>query len=71
MEKGKEVARVLNKTKQKLANHMQKKMRSHELTITQSILVSHVCRKGEMKISELGKILGLSNSTVSGLVDRL
>ncbi|MFL0195247.1 MarR family winged helix-turn-helix transcriptional regulator [Clostridium sp. WILCCON 0269] len=41
------------------------------LTGTQGMLIGILHRHGEMKISDLGKKMGLSNSTISGIVDRL
>lgn len=52
-----------------------KKMHAHfkelELTAPQGMLMFTVHSKGSMKISEISKLMGLSNSTVSGIVDRL
>jgi len=52
-----------------------KKIHAHfkdlELTAPQGMLMFTVHSKGSMKISEISKIMGLSNSTVSGIVDRL
>jgi len=41
------------------------------LTVPQGILIGALLCDGEMKISDLSEKLGLSNSTVSGIVDRL
>lgn len=41
------------------------------LTAPQGMLIEILRRYGEMKISDLSKKMGLSNSTVSGIVDRL
>lgn len=41
------------------------------LTGPQGMLVGILTHKGKMKISDLSEKLGLSNSTVSGIVDRL
>lgn len=41
------------------------------LTGPQAMLVGSIAHHGEMKISELSEKMGLSNSTVSGIVDRL
>jgi len=52
-----------------------RKMHSHfknmDLTAPQGMLLFTVHHKGAMKISEISKVMGLSNSTVSGIVDRL
>ena len=41
------------------------------LTGPQAMLVGIIAHYGEMKISDLSEKMGLSNSTVSGIVDRL
>lgn len=41
------------------------------LTGPQGMLIGTLFHHGEMKISELSEKLGLSNSTVSGIIDRL
>lgn len=41
------------------------------ITMPQRMVVGMLFRHQELKISELSKKLGLSNSTVSGIVDRL
>ncbi|QAA30212.1 MarR family winged helix-turn-helix transcriptional regulator [Clostridium manihotivorum] len=41
------------------------------LTHSQGMLVGVLCHSGEMKVSDLSEKLGLSNSTVSGIIDRL
>jgi MarR family transcriptional regulator, organic hydroperoxide resistance regulator len=45
-------------------------MRIH-ITGPQGMLMGILAKQGEMKISDLSNELGLSNSTVSGIVDRL
>ncbi|HOQ02087.1 MAG TPA: MarR family transcriptional regulator [Acetivibrio clariflavus] len=42
-----------------------------KLTGPQAMLVGIIAHYGEMKISDLSEKMGLSNSTVSGIVDRL
>lgn len=41
------------------------------LTHSQGMLIGVLCHSGEMKVSDLSEKLGLSNSTVSGIIDRL
>ena len=55
---------------------MIKKSISSKISYTQRLAYERfrykiLCRYGEMKISDLSKKMGLSNSTVSGIVDRL
>ncbi|SHF22559.1 transcriptional regulator, MarR family [Caldanaerobius fijiensis DSM 17918] len=42
-----------------------------DITGPQGILMGILTHYGEMKISDISKKLGLSNSTVSGIIDRL
>lgn len=42
-----------------------------KITIPQSLVISALMKHGKMKISELSERIYLSNSTVSGIVDRL
>lgn len=44
---------------------------SLELTAPQGMLLGHLCRYGRMKVSDLSQKMGLTNSTVSGIIDRL
>lgn len=41
------------------------------LTGSQGMVVGTLAHNGEMKISDISKKMGLSNSTVSGIIDRL
>lgn len=58
---------ILFSFKKSMAN----KFNPFNLTGTQGMLVGILHRHGQMKISDLSKKIGLSNSTVSGIVDRL
>lgn len=40
-------------------------------TIPQTMIIYNLAHNGKMKISELSEKMGLTNSTVSGIVDRL
>lgn len=59
----------------KVMNNLRHRMSSHfkEMNFTgpQGSLIGTLSRYGEMKISDLSEMLELSNSTVSGIVDRL
>ncbi|GFZ34530.1 MarR family transcriptional regulator [Clostridium zeae] len=53
--------------KKSMGNHFEEM----GLTQSQGMLIGVLCHQGEMKISDLSEKLGLSNSTVSGIIDRL
>ena len=56
-------------------HNMKSKMHDHfkemELTAPQGMLLFMVSKHGMLKITEISEKMGLSNSTVSGIVDRL
>jgi MarR family transcriptional regulator, organic hydroperoxide resistance regulator len=58
---------VMGKIKHRMGNHF----KEMNLTRPQGILLGTLAHQGEMKVSELSESLGLSNSTVSGILDRL
>ncbi|MBK1809670.1 MarR family transcriptional regulator [Clostridium sp. YIM B02505] len=53
--------------KRSMGNHFEEM----GLTQSQGMLIGVLCHQGDMKISDLSEKLGLSNSTVSGIIDRL
>lgn len=58
---------VMGKIKHKMQGHF----KEMNLTGPQGMLMGTLAHHGEMKVSELSEKLGLSNSTVSGILDRL
>ena len=50
---------------------MDNQFRDIDLTVSQGILLSILGHEGKMRIGDLSKKMGLSNSTVSGIIDRL
>lgn len=42
-----------------------------DITAPQGMLLGQLIRHGKMKVSDLSQKMGLSNSTVSGIIDRL
>jgi MarR family transcriptional regulator, organic hydroperoxide resistance regulator len=66
-----ETAKLLGEVNIKMRNYMRKSMHHKDLPVAQAIVMGQIYHGKGMKISDLGKILGLSNSTVSGIVDRL
>lgn len=68
---GVKVVRVLKKLKNIIKKNMGHCFKKLNLTGPQGMLVGTLAHHGEMKISDLSDMLGLSNSTVSGIIDRL
>lgn len=66
-----EVARLFKEIMSLFRQHMGKCFEDIGLTMPQSMVIGILSRCGKMKISELSDELGLSNSTVSGIIDRL
>ena len=54
-----------------LKQNAEKEFKKVNLTEPQGMLIRCLAHNGDMKISDLSKRLDLSNSTVSGIVDRL
>ena len=59
--------KVQMELKSRIGNHF----KSMDLTAPQGMLVYILNQQGPLKITELSDKMGLSNSTVSGIVDRL
>lgn len=59
--------KVMDKIKHEMGNHFKER----NLTWPQGMLMGTLAHHGEMKVSDLSEKLGLSNSTVSGILDRL
>lgn len=70
-EYGVEVARLVKELVHLLKAKLSKVFEGTGLTPTQGMVVGHLHRLGKLKVSELGALLGLSNSTISGILDRL
>ncbi|MBN2853157.1 MAG: MarR family transcriptional regulator [Clostridia bacterium] len=54
-----------------IMNRFRTEFESMDLTGPQGMLIGTLFHKKQLKISELSKMMSLSNSTVSGIVDRL
>jgi DNA-binding MarR family transcriptional regulator len=63
--------RLIKQVMGSLKQSMSKQFEDMNITGPQGMLVGTLIHFGEMKISDLSEKLGLSNSTVSGIVDRL
>jgi len=66
-----EVGKLFHVINHKLKNQMRKSFEEMGITMPQGMVIGLLHQKGELKISELSKQLGLSNSTISGIIDRL
>ena len=68
---GMKVVQELKEIVDAIKQHVDNEFKAINLTGTQGMLVRTLAHQGEMKISDLSKKMGLSNSTISGIVDRL
>jgi MarR family transcriptional regulator, organic hydroperoxide resistance regulator len=66
-----EVARLFSEVSKTLKHCMRKTFEDIGITMPQGILIGTLIKCGEMKITELSNKINLSNSTISGIVDRL
>lgn len=69
--KGIRAIRLIKQVMGSVKRMMGKQFEEMNITGPQGMLVGTLIHYGDMKISDLSEKLGLSNSTVSGIVDRL
>jgi len=69
--KGISVIKLLKQVMNAMRQSMEHEFREMHLTGPQGMLMGILAHSEEMKISDLSEKLGLSNSTVSGIIDRL
>lgn len=65
------IIKNLKQIQQTMKSQMHAHFQELGLTAPQGMVIFMVKHHGSMKISELSQVMGLSNSTVSGIVDRL
>lgn len=65
------VVKLLKHVMDSIKQNIHKHFKDMNVTGPQSMLMGILAHHGEMKISDLSEKLGLSNSTVSGIIDRL
>jgi DNA-binding MarR family transcriptional regulator len=65
------IVKVFKRVGHLIKQSMDKQFGDIKLTGPQGMLLGILAHDGEMKISDLSEKLGLSNSTVSGIIDRL
>jgi len=71
MSEGLQVVRLLKKVMDFIKCNVQKEFIGMDITASQGIILRILGHEGKMKISDLSKKLGLSPSTVSGIIDRM
>lgn len=71
MKKTYEVMILFKEIRELIKKSMIKSFEDCEITSSQWMLLGALLKNGKMTMSELSNYMGLSNSTVSGIVDRL
>jgi DNA-binding MarR family transcriptional regulator len=71
MSKALMVVQLMKDVMAKMKNRIGSHFKEMNLTGPQGMLLGTLAHNGEMKVSDLSESLGLSNSTVSGILDRL
>lgn len=66
-----EILKNMKLLKESIRKNIGHPFKELNLTIPQSMLMGILVHHGRMKIGDLSKKMGLSNSTVSGIIDRL
>lgn len=66
-----EVARLFFEVGKNIKKSMRKDFEVDGLTMPQTMVIGTLIENGEMKMTELSSMLKLSNSTISGIIDRL
>ena len=66
-----EVIKVLKNLMDTIKQNMHEQFKEMRVTGPQGMLMGTLVHNGKMKISDLSEMLALSNSTVSGILDRL
>lgn len=69
--RGIQVIKLLKQVMDAIRQKVELQFKEMNLTGPQGMLIGTLAHCGKMKISDLSSRLGLSNSTVSGIVDRL
>lgn len=66
-----EVAKLFFEVNKIIKHNMRKSFENIGITLPQMLVMGTLTKFGEMKITELSKKINLSNSTISGIIDRL
>ncbi len=65
------VVDTANKWKEYVFSIIQEQYLANDLTASQSVIIHVLYENGEQRMSDLAKLMGLSNSTVSGIIDKM
>lgn len=68
---GLKVLKVLKQVMHSIKQNTMQQFKEMQLTAPQGMLMGTLGHFGKMKVSDISEKLGLSNSTVSGIIDRL
>lgn len=66
-----EIVKLFTEINKTIKHGMRRDFENIGITMPQGIVIGTLKRHGEMKISELSQKIHLSNSTVTGIIDRL
>ena len=69
--RGVEISKLFREIMLLLKQNMAKIYENSGITAPQGMIIGYISKFGKMKISDLSTRLGFSNSTVSGIIDRL
>ena len=68
---GTEIAFLVREIHSKLKHCIRNEFEGEELTVPQIMLLKVISECGKIKVSEISEEMNLTNSTVSGIIDRL
>ncbi|MCX7922916.1 MAG: MarR family transcriptional regulator [Clostridia bacterium] len=68
---GKTIISLINQVKIKFSKNIRNYCNDFDLTFPQMSVIALLNQHGEMKISDISEHMGLTNSTISGIIDRL
>ena len=66
-----EIAKLFHEVNMIIKLGMRKCFEDMGITMPQGFVIGILSKRGEIKISDLSRVIGLTNSTVSGIIDRL
>lgn len=66
-----EVLKLIKRVSQGIKQEIHKQFGEMNLTAPQGMLIGTLTKNGPMKVKDLSEMMCLSNSTVSGIIDRL
>ncbi len=70
-EKAEQIAGLLKTINKRIHREIHRLIDCYGITVPQTLVLRALIKEGKLPVSELSKRLGLTNSTVSGIIDRL